>query len=87
MLDVSTAHVKRGSDGNPDFGPLRFEAHEYGWIVFCRGDGRHDELPEWIRPIHETAVKAGCFLILFDSDAGVCSEWEDYEGSVGLNDE
>ena len=71
MLDLSTAHVP---GPEPDWGDLKVQVHEYGWIVWVFVPGSPS--PDWMKPIMKLAYQKNCALILFDSDA---DEWEDTE--------
>lgn len=73
-LDLSTEHVP---SSDPDFGDVRFESHEYGWIVWFTDD--EDEGAEWLRPILKIARENGCGLIVFDRDASTFDGLETYE--------
>ena len=64
VLDLSTAHVP---NPKPDFGDVRVEAHEYGWIVWVTDIT--DEGADWLKPILAEARKRECVLVLFDQDA------------------
>ena len=68
MLDVRTAHVPSNT---PDFGKLRHVHHEYGWIVFVSPDAadHEEDVPAWLRPLHDQAVQESAVLINFDADA------------------
>jgi len=77
MYDLSTAHVKRGDDGEPDFGGVRFMDHRYGWTVFVTE--YYDECPDWLYPIMRAAHQMGAILINFDSDAPRCTNFTAYE--------
>lgn len=72
LLDLSTMHVP---GPQPDWGDLRFEVHEHGWVVWVY-DPDDDLSPEWMKPIMKLAYQKNCALILFDSDA---PEWEPTE--------
>ena len=65
-LTLSTGHVKCNEHGEPQFGNIRDQPHEHGWIVFVCDDA---ELTDWFQPIHDAALKEGCTLVNFDSDA------------------
>ncbi len=67
-LDLSTAHLP---GPNPEFGDIRAQAHDYGFIVWVRdATGDDDEkLADWFLPILKEAQKHECILILFDQDA------------------
>lgn len=73
-LDLSTAHAP---SSNPDFGSLRFEEHEYGWIVWTWSD--NGSIPDWIGPILDKAKNLNCQLILFDCDAERCEDFFAYD--------
>lgn len=73
-LDLSTRHVP---NSKPDFGSLRVEEHEYGWVVWTMSDW--DECPGWLIPILEKANKLDCQLILFDVDADECDDLPTYD--------
>lgn len=70
MLDLSTAHMP---EADPDWGDERVLPHDYGFILFVRGDPDDDDiesLPEWLKPIYELAIRAGAMLVNFDQDGG-----------------
>ena len=67
MFDLSTAHSPTGLMV-PEMGDMRFEEHEYGFIVFVT---EPEESPHWIREIMRQANEQNCILINFDADAEV----------------
>jgi hypothetical protein len=67
MFDLSTAHSPTGLMV-PEMGDMRFEEHEYGFIVFVTDS---ECVPKWIEPIMRQANEQNCILINFDADAGV----------------
>lgn len=74
ILALSTAHMPSSV---PDFGDVRVESHEYGWIVFVSrelGEGAN-----WLHPIIKTALERECTLILFDRDASTFDGLKTYE--------
>ncbi len=67
ILDLSTSHLP---SENPDFGGVRFEGHEYGYVLWVVEDEAVEPfVPEWLSPILEIARKNNCMLIVFDADA------------------
>ncbi len=70
ILDLSTVHM---SSSNPEFGDIRAQAHDYGFIVWVRDvSGDDDEkLADWFLPILKEAQRCECTLILFDQDAEI----------------
>ena len=66
LLYLSTVHVP-GPD--PDFADCRVQGHAYGWIVFIDPALEADEIPEWLWPVWEEAVRCSCILINFDGAA------------------
>lgn len=81
VLTLSTDHVDAL---DPQFGLTeknspRVVEHEYGWIVFV------DEgviCADWFKPIMQDAIKEGCTLILFDSDALTDVKYKTYTWKV-----
>lgn len=65
MLDLSTAHCPVKVF---DAAPLRWQAHEHGWIVWVQPEATP---PAWLTPAHDNAVAKDCILIQFDADAEV----------------
>jgi len=76
MLDLSAEHVP--DRAAPDFGPLRYVAHEHGWTVFVRSNG-DEPVPLWLVPIVRRAERVDAILINFDSDAPMCGDFLVYE--------
>jgi len=74
LLDLSTAHAPNPS---PDFGDVRVEGHEFGWIVWVT-DATEDGA-EWLKPILAEARKHKCVLVLFDQDASTFDGLQIYD--------
>lgn len=72
ILDLSTVHLP---DSNPQFGDVRSQAHECGWIVWV---STGEKVEEWFRPIMDEARLHHCILILFDRDAGAIDKFKSY---------
>ena len=81
MYDLSTAHMP---NTEPDFGDLRFEQYEYGYVVWVVSEDLLDEgdVPQWLYPIMEQAIYNECQLIKFDADANVVSHFDTYEWEI-----
>lgn len=81
MYDLSTSHVPRDQWDDPDFGDLRSQEHEHGWIVFVTPSAEDLGLrvSAWLLPIHDAAVRDGAMLINFDSDGWVDTRFDTYE--------
>ena len=81
MYDLSTAHLP---ETEPDFGDLRFEQYEYGYVVWVVSEDLLDDgdVPTWLYPIMEQAIYNECLLIKFDADAPVVSHFDTYEWEV-----
>jgi hypothetical protein len=77
MFDISTAHSPSGLL-LPEMGGMRFEEHEYGFIVFVT---EPEESPHWIREIMQEAVKQKCILINFDADGEIVDGLPTYSHS------
>lgn len=75
MLDLSTAHMP---GQNADFGDVRWEEHQYGWIVFVSPETEISQAASWLRPILRYAKKHKCYLINFDVDAEELSAFKRY---------
>ncbi len=75
VLRLSTQHVPSTA---PEWGELRVESHEDGWILFVPGgleeSSFHEMAPEWTHLTLRLALKYGCALIHFDSDASLVAE-------------
>jgi hypothetical protein len=75
VLVLSTSHVPDAwGKAFKEFGDsIRWQEHEYGWIVWVLYYLDEDELgyglPQWIRPIWRIAQSEKCSMILFDRDA------------------
>ena len=80
MYDLSTAHMP---ETEPDFGDLRFEQYDYGFVVWVVSEDLLDEgdVPQWLYPIMEQAIYNECMLIKFDADAPVV-HFDTYEWGV-----
>ncbi len=64
VLVLSTAHMP---NSKPDFGDVRHEEHEHGFILFVANF--EPSIPRWFRPILSEALKNKCSFINFDADA------------------
>lgn len=64
-LDLSTAHLTKGTVGNPPFLVARYE---YGVLLYVP-DEVGDGCPEDLAKVVKYAKKHDCSMILFDSDA------------------
>ncbi len=77
ILDLSTSHMP---SENPDFGEVRFEAHEYGYVLWVVDDSAvQSNVPEWLYPILRIARKNNCMLIVFDADASTLDGFETWQ--------
>jgi len=73
-LTLSTAHMPCNE---PDFGDLRYESHEFGYIVFfCTFSSK---TPDWLRTITEYCSATNCTLINFDCDADIVPQFQAYD--------
>jgi len=72
MIDVSTGHMP---GPEPDFGKLRMQEHEYGWMVFVTAEPEEGHVPEWLQPIYELALQHECICINFDRDAAAFNQF------------
>ena len=79
MYDLSTAHLP---DSEPDFGDLRFEQYQYGYVVWVCGEDFLDDVPQWLYPIMEQAIYNECMLIKFDADANVVPHFDTYDWEI-----
>ena len=75
ILDLSTAHAP---SNEPDFGDIRWESHQYGWIVFV-SEHPLSGVEDWFEPILKEAIRLDCMMVLFDRDAPVCDGLPTYE--------
>ena len=75
ILDLSTANAP---SNDPEFGDIRWENHQYGWVVFVP-DRQPEGVADWLKPILEEAIRLDCMLILFDRDGPVCDAFPTYE--------
>lgn len=74
VFDLSTAHAP---SSDPDFGDMRYESHDYGWVVWFTDSD--DSVPKWMKPIVNLARANGCALIMFDADAARFEGLKTYE--------
>ena len=58
-------------------GSLRCVSHEYGWIIFVAPDC--PDVPEWLKAIHDRALKEEATLILFDRDGDAFDDFHQYD--------
>ena len=81
MYDLSTAHLP---ESDPDWGDLRFEQYEYGYVVWVVSEDLLDDggVPVWLYPIMEQAIYNECLLIKFDADALVVDHFDTYEWEI-----
>ena len=83
LLDLSTGHVCRESADlsllEPDFGRMRYEGHDHGWVVFVSPSIDPKLVPDWLKPIHTKAVAEDCMLILFDEDGAMDADFEIFQ--------
>lgn len=68
MLDLSTRHINWRN--GIDWGELRANEHEYGWVVFLP-EKEAEGIPAWFAPIMEHASRFDCMIVNFDRDADV----------------
>ena len=87
ILNLSNVHIdpreirpvwtfsRRSS--NLETGSLRCVSHEYGWIIFVAPDC--PDVPEWLKAIHDRALKEEATLILFDRDGDAFDDFHQYD--------
>ena len=74
MMYISVKHLP---DGDPKFGGMRVIWHAFGYIAFLAGEKNEDcDIPNFMKPIVDYAIKNGCYLINFDYDAPVMDKFE-----------
>lgn len=65
VFALSTAHMP---SSEPEFGELRAEEFEYGYVVWVADVDENYGIPEWLLPIMRMANKQENTLVLFDRD-------------------
>lgn len=86
MLDISTAHMPNQS---PCWGGLTVASDKdvgedecyFSMVLVSAGlddDERAEAVPEWLRPIHDYAVKNGYFALWFSPDGDIFDAFQEY---------
>lgn len=77
---LSTGHMPQKACENAEFGDIRSSEHEYGHILFVCSNHEYegDEIPDWLLPILNAAVKAECSFLVFDRDGELLDNFQTF---------